>query len=55
MTEASQHARRPASAYSEMVNILHGLSQNDPTLYQRVKQEIVTSLRTAKSVSRFDS
>lgn len=38
--------------YTEMMGILHGLSQHDPSLYQRVKQEIVTTLRTAKSFSR---
>ena len=39
-------------AYTEMMGILNGLSQHDPNLYQRVKQEIVSTLRTAKSFSR---
>ncbi len=39
-------------AYTEMMSILNGLSQHDPNLYQRVKQEIVSTLRTAKSFSR---
>jgi hypothetical protein len=49
MNEATDDSNR---AYTEMMGILHGLSQHDPNLYQRVKQEIVTTLRTAKSFSR---
>ena len=39
-------------AYTEMMGILNGLSQHDPNLYRRVKQEIVSALRTAKSFNR---
>jgi hypothetical protein len=39
-------------AYTEMMGILNGLSQHDPNLYQRVKQEVVSALRTAKSYNR---
>jgi hypothetical protein len=39
-------------AYTEMMGILNGLSQHDPNLYRRVKQEILCTLRTAKSFSR---
>ena len=39
-------------AYSEMMGVLNGLSQHDPNLYRRVKQEIVSTLRKAKSFSR---
>ena len=49
MTAAGYDSNR---AYSEMMNVLNGLSQHDPSLYQRVKQEIVSSLRRAKSFSR---
>ncbi len=49
MTDARRDTNR---AYTEMMGILNGLSQHDPSLYQRVKQEIVSSLRTAKSFSR---
>jgi hypothetical protein len=49
MTEAGYDSNR---AYTEMMGILNGLSQHDPNLYQRVKQEIVSSLRTAKSYNR---
>jgi len=49
MTDAGYDSNR---AYTEMMGILNGLSQHDPNLYQRVKQEIVSSLRTAKSFSR---
>jgi hypothetical protein len=49
ITDAGNDTSR---AYTEMMGILNGLSQHDPSLYQRVKQEIVTTLRTAKSFSR---
>jgi hypothetical protein len=49
MTDAGDDSNR---AYTEMMGILNGLSQHDPSLYQRVKQEIVSSLRTAKSFRR---
>jgi len=49
MTDAGRDTSR---AYTEMMDILNGLSQHDPSLYQRVKQEIVSSLRNAKSYSR---
>jgi hypothetical protein len=49
MTDAGHDTSR---AYTEMMGILNGLSQHDPNLYQRVKQEIVSSLRNAKSFSR---
>ena len=49
MTEAGYDSNR---AYTEMMDVLNGLSQYDPNLYQRVKQEIVSSLRRAKSFSR---
>jgi hypothetical protein len=48
-TDAGYDSNR---AYTEMMGILNGLSQHDPSLYQRVKQEIVSSLRKAKSFSR---
>ena len=49
MTDAGCDTSR---AYTEMMGILNGLSQHDPNLYQRVKQEIVSNLRKAKSFSR---
>ena len=49
MNEAANDSNR---AYTEMMDALNGLSQHDPNLYQRVKEEIVSSLRTAKSFSR---
>ncbi len=49
INEAANDSNR---AYTEMMGILNGLSQHDPSLYRRVKQEIVTTLRTAKSLSR---
>jgi hypothetical protein len=49
MTDAGNDTSR---AYTEMMGLLNGLSQHDPNLYKRVKQEIVTTLRTAKSFSR---
>jgi hypothetical protein len=49
MTDAGYDSNR---AYTEMMGILHGLSEHDPSLYQRVKQEIVSNLRKAKSFSR---
>ena len=48
MTDAGHDTSR---AYSDMMGILNGLSQHDPNLYQRVKQEIVSTLRNAKSFS----
>jgi hypothetical protein len=48
-TDAGYDSNR---AYTEMMGILKGLSQHDPNLYQRVKQEIVNNLRKAKSFSR---
>jgi hypothetical protein len=38
---------RPASPYLEMIDALQNLKQNDPTLYQRVKQETATCLQVA--------
>src|SRR6185369_16935105 len=49
INEAANDSNR---AYTEMMDALNGLSRHDPSLYQRVKQEIVSSLRTAKSFSR---
>jgi hypothetical protein len=49
MTDARYDSNR---AYSEMVDALNGLSQHDPNLYRRVKQEVLSSLRTAKSFRR---
>jgi hypothetical protein len=46
MTDAGYDTNR---AYTDMMGILNGLSQHDPSLYQRVKQEIVSSMRKAKS------
>ncbi len=48
-TDAGYDSNR---AYTEMMGILNGLSQHDPSLYRRVKQEIVSNLRKAKSFSR---
>ena len=48
-TDAGYDSNR---AYTEMMGILNGLSQHDPNLYRRIKQEIVSTLRTAKSFSR---
>ena len=48
-TDAGYDSNR---AYTEMMGILNGLSQHDPNLYQRVKEEIVSTLRNAKSFSR---
>jgi hypothetical protein len=49
MTSAGVDSNR---AYTEMMGVLNGLSQHDPDLYQRVKQEVLSTLRIAKSFSR---
>jgi hypothetical protein len=48
--EPGQPSRR-LSAFTEMMDTLEGLKQNDPTLYRRVKQEATSYLRTVARTS----
>ena len=56
VTDASTTGGLPLPPFTEIMTTLQRLRESDPTLYHRVKQEMVTSLQTAahKADAAFD-
>ena len=45
--ETERDGNPSGSPYSEMIGSLHALKQNDPALFERVRLEVVASLKAA--------